>query len=86
MTCDERDRDIQVIIKYYYYKGALLTVMCISLGTQGKKLSANHSIKSRPLHHKHSITLGVVYSRVYLSTMFYVILSNIQAEIHCIFK
>ena len=34
-----------------------------------KKKKQNHSIKNRPLHHKYSISLGVVCFRVYLSTV-----------------
>ena len=34
------------------------------------KKKQNPSIKNRPLHHKHSISLGVVCFRVYLSTIF----------------
>ena len=41
------------------------TVVCSSLGTL---VQENHSIKNRPLHHKYTISLGVVCFRVYLST------------------
>ena len=50
----------------------LIKVICSSLGAQDqcKKESQNHSIKNRPLHHRYSISVGVVCIRVYLGTIF----------------
>ena len=51
-----------------------------------KKEKQNHSIKNRPLHHKYTISLGVVCFRVYLSTIFeFFCLTECSkwAEIHC---
>jgi hypothetical protein len=47
------------------------TVVCSSLGTQMQKQKGKTSnFKNRPLHHRYSISLGVVCCKVYPSTFF----------------